>query len=96
MGLSDSIDAVCLPERLTLQEAVAELDRLGRAVKQQPGPVVALDASALKVFDSSVVAVLLELRRGLLPQGKTLTVVEWPEHLRDLVSLYGVNELLPG
>ena len=96
MAPSDSTDAVSLPERLTLQEAVTELDRLGRAVTQQPGPSVALNASALKVFDSSAVAVLLELRRSLLAQGKTLTVVEWPEHLRDLVGLYGVSELLPG
>ena len=96
MAHSESTNAVSLSERLTLQEAVTELDRLRRAVKQQSGPTVALNASALKVFDSSAVAVLLELRRSLLVQGKTLTVVEWPEHLRDLVGLYGVKELLPG
>lgn len=96
MTSSDSTGAVSLPERLTLQEAVTVLERLERVVKQQPGPVVALNASALKVFDSSAVAVLLELRRGLLTQGKTLSVVDRPERLRDLVGLYGVNELLPG
>jgi phospholipid transport system transporter-binding protein len=32
----------------------------------------------------------------LLAQGKTLSVVDRPERLRDLVGLYGVNELLPG
>ena len=96
MTLSDSTDAVRLPERVTLQEAVTVLQKLGQAVKQQPGPVVALNASALKVFDSSAVAVLLELRRSLLAQGKSLVVVERPERLGDLVSLYGVSELLPG
>jgi phospholipid transport system transporter-binding protein len=59
MTSSDSTGAVSLPERLTLQEAVTVLERLERVVKQQPGPVVALNASALKVFDSSAVAVLL-------------------------------------
>ncbi|AOW15378.1 hypothetical protein LPB72_15030 [Hydrogenophaga crassostreae] len=98
MELRDSNDTgtVSLPERLTLQEAVAVLERLGRLLKTQPGPTVSLNASALKVFDSSAVAVLLELRRTLLAQGKTLAVVEWPKRLRDLVGLYGVNELLPG
>jgi phospholipid transport system transporter-binding protein len=62
---------------------------------QQPGPVVALNADGLKVFDSSAVAVLLELRRNLMAQGKTLSVVGRPERLRDLVGLYGVSELLP-
>jgi phospholipid transport system transporter-binding protein len=39
--------------------------------------------------------VLLELRRNLMAQGKTLSVVGRPERLRDLVGLYGVSELLP-
>jgi phospholipid transport system transporter-binding protein len=98
MAMFDSADAgsVSLPERLTLQEAVPVLERLGRLLKKQPGPTVSLNASALKVFDSSAVAVLLELRRTLLAQGKTLAVTDRPERLRDLVGLYGVNELLPG
>jgi len=98
MALSDSTDTdlVSLPERLTLQEAVPALERLGQLLKTQSGPTVSLNASALKVFDSSAVAVLLELRRTLLTQGKTLAVVEWPERLRDLVRLYGVSELLHG
>ncbi|HEY9096260.1 MAG TPA: STAS domain-containing protein [Hydrogenophaga sp.] len=95
MAHTDSSGVVSLPERLTLQEAVTALERLGRALKQLPGPTVNLNASALKVFDSSAVAVLLELRRSLLAQGKTLTVQERPKRLDDLVGLYGVAELLP-
>ena len=95
MAQSVSGDVVSLPERLTLQEAVTVLERLGRALKQLPGPTVVLSASALKVFDSSAVAVLLELRRSLLAQGKTLAVQERPKRLDDLVGLYGVGELLP-
>ena len=98
MKPSDSTDSgqVSLPERLTLQEAAPVLERLGRELQKQPGPTVSLNASSLNVFDSSAVAVLLELRRTLLAQGKTLSVIEWPQRLRDLVGLYGVNELLPG
>ena len=85
-----------LPERLTLQEAVQVLDQLNRAVSKQSGAaVVALDASALQVFDSSAVAVLLALRRNLISKGKNLQVLQRPQRLNDLVTLYGVDELLP-
>jgi phospholipid transport system transporter-binding protein len=87
--------AVSLPERLTIQEAAQTMDRLVKAFKQESGPVVTLDASAMRVFDSSAVALLLELRSLLLAQGKTLNVTAWPKRLRDLVGLYGVSELLP-
>ncbi|MEX1165579.1 MAG: STAS domain-containing protein [Hydrogenophaga sp.] len=98
MSLSDSTDGrrVSLPERLTLQEAAPVLERLGRELQKQVGPTVSLDASALNVFDSSAVAVLLELRRTLLAQGKTLAVTGRSQRLRDLVGLYGVDGLLQG
>ncbi len=74
--------AVSLPERLTLQEAVRCWSGSNGSWTKQPGPMVALDASGLKVFDSSAVAVLLALRRNLLAQGKTLSVDHWPQRLR--------------
>ena len=52
------------------------------------------DAASLRVFDSSAVAVLLELRRLLRAEGKTLQVRHWPRRLESLMGLYGVNELL--
>jgi phospholipid transport system transporter-binding protein len=48
----------------------------------------------LRHFDSSAVAVLLELRRELQQQGRTLQVRQWPPRLQDLVRVYGVQELL--
>jgi len=39
--------------------------------------------------------VLLELRRELQKQGRTLTLRHPPQRLRDLMALYGVSELLP-
>lgn len=84
-----------LPEQLTLSGAAQTLERLRQAVGQQTGSTVVLDAAPLKVFDTSAVAVLLELRNVLLGQGKTLQVAGMPERLRALVTLYGVAELLP-
>jgi phospholipid transport system transporter-binding protein len=58
---------------------------------------VALDASALVEFDSSVLAVLLGLRRELLSRGSALRVDSMPQRLRELAALYGVMDLLqPG
>lgn len=87
--------AVPMPEQLTLQGAAQTLERLRQSLAQQPGPMVVLDAEPLKVFDTSAVAVLLELRNALLGQGKALQVTRMPQRLHALVSLYGVAELLP-
>jgi phospholipid transport system transporter-binding protein len=87
--------AVPMPEQLTLQGAAQTLDSLTQSLTGQAGPTVVLDAAPLKVFDTSAVAVLLELRNALLSQGKTLQVTRMPQRLQALVTLYGVAELLP-
>lgn len=84
-----------LPERLTLEQAVATLGQLGVALRQSTATAVRLDASELRECDTSAVAVLLELRRELQQQGRTLVLDKSPQRLRDLVMLYGVQELLP-
>jgi phospholipid transport system transporter-binding protein len=58
-----------------------------------PGPVV-LDASELVTFDSSALAVLLGLRREVVAQGRSLQVTGMSARLRELASLYGVQDLL--
>ncbi|MCG2654021.1 MAG: STAS domain-containing protein [Hydrogenophaga sp.] len=88
--------AAPLPQQLTLNEAVQTLEQLGTALASQTASTLQIDASGLEVCDSSAVAVLLELRRRLLAQGKTLQVTHIPQRLRDLVGLYGMSELLPG
>lgn len=94
MDDSSSTPVARLPQRLTLDDAVVALGQLEREMASQPGAVALIDAGALQAFDSSAVAVLLELRRSLMAQGKTLQVLRWPQRLRDLVALYGVAELL--
>lgn len=93
--MSDARSSAALPERLTLELAVPVLGQLRTALLVQPGPSAMLDATALRECDSSAVAVLLELRRVLRQQGKELQLLNSPQRLRDLVALYGVQELLP-
>lgn len=95
MNMSSPATSVPMPEQLTLQGAAQTLLRLKQLLAQQAGPAVALDAAPLRVFDTSAVAVLLELRNGLLAEGKALQVLRMPERLQALVALYGVGELLP-
>lgn len=84
---------VPLPERLTIEVASAALAGLTQAVGRPQGPV-RLDASRMQDFDSSAVAVLLELRRQLLARGQSMAVDRWPAKLTALVRLYGVDSLL--
>jgi phospholipid transport system transporter-binding protein len=94
MDQPEKIVTAALPEQLTMHGAAKVLESLGRVVAQVTGPSMRVDAGALRVVDSSAVAVLLELRRQLLAQGKTLELLDPPQRLRDLVALYGVGELL--
>ena len=68
---------------------------LAQALHTQPGKAAVADASALKDFDSAALAVLLDCRREALAAGKTFHIAHMPARLRDLATLYGVNELLP-
>ena len=54
-----------------------------------------VDASALQVFDSSALAVLLECRRNALAAQQPFAVRGLPDALAGLAKLYGVAELLP-
>jgi phospholipid transport system transporter-binding protein len=87
--------ASALPEQLTMHVAAQVLNQLSNTLAQHPASAVVLDAQALRVFDSSAVAVLLELRRQLAARGKTLQLAHAPTRLQQLVALYGVGELLP-
>ncbi len=87
--------ALRLPGHMILSDAVVGLADLQRAAALQTGAEVTLDTADLAVFDTSAVAVLLELRRNLADQGKTLKLANPPKRLQDLIGLYGVAELLP-
>ena len=85
---------IALPAELTHEVAAGFALGLKRQVQSQPGAVVA-DASALQLFDSSALAVLLACRREALAAGKTFSVQGLAPRLRQLATLYGVAELVP-
>ena len=83
-----------LPADLTRNHASACLQMLVQGLKALSGVAVVVDAAALARFDSSALAVLLELRRESQAQGKNLRIRALPERLRDLATVYGIAELL--
>jgi phospholipid transport system transporter-binding protein len=84
---------LALPAVLTHAQASPCLERLAAGISNGPKQVV-LDAQALQDFDSSALAVLLELRRACLRRGKQLHIQGAPERLMHLAALYGVRALL--
>lgn len=84
-----------LPARLTHDLAAPAVEALRAMLAGETGAEVVADASALKEFDSSALAVLLACRRQVLAAGKVFSVRGLPDRLRQLAGLYGVQDLLP-
>jgi phospholipid transport system transporter-binding protein len=84
---------LALPAVLTHAQAGPCLVQLAAGISTGPKWVV-LDAQPLQDFDSSALAVLLELRRVCLRLGKQLHIQGAPERLMHLAALYGVRALL--
>jgi phospholipid transport system transporter-binding protein len=82
---------VALPAKLSIAEASAALPSLVSQLGQGSGALV-VDASALKDFDSSAIATLLELRRRA--PGRAFSVSGAPSAMVELATMYGVAELL--
>jgi phospholipid transport system transporter-binding protein len=82
-----------LPEALTQTTATRSLRELQAALRGESAPVV-VDAASLSRFDSTALAVLLELRREALQLGKPIAIQGLPPRLEDLARLYGIAELL--
>lgn len=83
-----------LPAVVTHDLALDAARSLKALVANQPAEVV-LDASALKQFDSSALAVMLACRREAMASGKAFAVQGLPASLAQLAGLYGVAELIP-
>ncbi len=82
-----------LPQSLTLSSAPGVLDAL-QAPGAAGGETLAIDASALQVFDTAALAVLLHARRLAQARGLAWRVLGAPPKLTQLAQLYGVAELL--
>ena len=84
-----------LPTELTQKQASACLRMLVQGLKSGAEAEVVVDATALARFDSSALAVLLELRRESLAIGKRFAVQGLPVRLGNLATLYGIFDLVP-
>ena len=101
MTVSLDTPVAALPAELTHRQARQTLDALQAQLRTSSskgstatsGWVV--DASALQVFDSSALAVLLECRRSALAAQQPFAVRGLPSALAGLAAMYGVAELLP-
>ncbi|MEI7515245.1 MAG: STAS domain-containing protein [Betaproteobacteria bacterium] len=82
-----------LPATLTHVQATECLQGLVQALSLQSNEAL-LDASELKEFDSSALAVVMELRRACQRCGKALVVHGLPPSVVELATLYGVESLL--
>ncbi len=81
-----------LPAAITASNASALLAQYDAALPGE-GPLI-LDGSLLTSFDSSVLALLLALRRRAQVTGKNLVCQNLSPNLRKLALLYGVESLI--
>ena len=104
-------DVPALPAELTHRQARQTLEALQQQLRSAKGhrtnqtdgtngsshgaSAWLVDASALQVFDSSALAVLLECRRSALAAGQGFAVRGLPTALAGLAALYGVADMLP-
>ena len=82
-----------LPEIVTLREAAGLAAALPADLAKGSG-MLSVDASALKAFDSSTLALLLQARRLAQAAGRPIEVSGLPEPLLALARLYGIDGLL--
>jgi phospholipid transport system transporter-binding protein len=84
-----------LPARITVREASAAVRTLAPELARQPaGAVVDVDASGLQQFDSSALAVLVDLHRQAAAGGRSLHIGGLPRRLGELARVYGVADLV--
>ena len=82
-----------LPADATLEHA-AELAALLPAALAEGSGVFSIDASALKAYDTSTIALLLQARRAAQAASRGFSVSGAPTQLAQLAALYGVEDLL--
>ena len=83
-----------LPAATTLDQASMLLGLLDKSLAETEAAALRIDASALREFDTSALALLLEAQRRIKLQGGSLVVVGAPSKLIELARLYGVDQLL--
>ena len=90
---------IALPAEVTFATAPRVLDEAVEAAGAELAPGAAaldVDLAACDQFDSSLLAVALELTRRAAVIGAPCRLHHAPSNLRKLAALYGVDELLFG
>lgn len=82
-----------LPAAVTLDTCGALTQDVQRYLAANPG-CLRLDASGVRRFDSSAVALLLQALRLARGQGRNAEFLGLPRGLLELAALYGVDGLL--
>lgn len=78
-----------------MAEAAAVHQQAQAALAAAPsGQPFEVDAGALSAFDTSVLALLLDLGRAARARGVSVEVSRAPPKLHQLAQMYGVAELL--
>ena len=92
MAQPDQAAMLVLPAEVTMGTArQVQQDLLAQCRQLSGSEVVRVHAGGLQRFDSSVLAVLLELERAT---GGRLELEQVPQRLESLAQLYGVDALL--
>jgi phospholipid transport system transporter-binding protein len=90
---ADSAGVLALPAVANLGAAAGLADNLQAQLQAGSGPV-RVDGSALQVYDTATVALLLQLRRLAQASGRSFELRAPPVKLMQLAQLYGVDALL--
>lgn len=81
-----------LPAKVTHAQAPAFAAAVLQVAQRHPQQALSLDASALREFDSSLLAALMQVYRKM---GTKAQLNHAPAQLRELVKVYGVEEAMP-
>ncbi len=82
-----------LPAASSIEQVSETLALLERSLAEGTDPL-RIDASALRNFDTSTLALLLEAQRRAKVQGRAIEVTGAPSKLIELARLYGIEDLL--
>lgn len=95
MSTSPNATTLKLPAILMQAQAQSVADGLVDVLAKvlRPGSLAVIDASDLRHFDSSALALLLTCQRASAAVGGTLLISGLPERAKSLAKVYGVSEL---
>ena len=83
-----------LPITITMRESSDTMRLLAQSLRDGNDAEVVVDAAPLRQFDTSALAVLLEVRRQAQAWSRPFSVRNAPQKLASLAQLYGVGDLL--